>query len=95
MAMLGLLQLMASHGATVEELFSAAKYVNAFWFPQQNLELAIFFKESQGLDYDEVDARKLVGPSFSSGSGSQAVRQWLGDAGLIERAPSQGGSCGV
>jgi hypothetical protein len=57
MAMLGLLQLMASHGATVEELFSAAKYVNAFWFPQQNLDLAIFFKASQGLDYEEVDAR--------------------------------------
>jgi hypothetical protein len=95
MAMLGLLQLMASQGATVEEMFSAAKYVNAFWFPQQNLELAIFFKAAQDLEYDEVDAREIVGPNFSSGSGANAVRQWLGEAGLIETAPSQGGSCGV
>jgi hypothetical protein len=95
MAMLGLLQLMASQGSTVEEMFSAAKYVNAFWFPQQNLELAIFFKAAQDLEFDEVDARKIVGPNFSSGSGANAVRQWLGEAGLLEPAPSQGAGCGV
>ncbi|MFU8771833.1 MAG: hypothetical protein ACNA8H_05375 [Anaerolineales bacterium] len=95
MAMLGLLQLLASQGVTAEQMFETAKYTNAFWFPQQNLDLAIFFKEAQGLDFEDVDARKIVGPNFSSGSGSQAVKQWLGEAGLIERAPSQGGSCGV
>ncbi|MBE0410643.1 MAG: hypothetical protein IBX69_13015 [Anaerolineales bacterium] len=95
MAMLGLLQLLASQGVTAEQMFETAKYTNAFWFPQQNLDLAIFFKETQGLDFEDVDARKIVGRNFSSGSGSQAVKQWLGEAGLIERAPSQGGSCGV
>lgn len=95
MAMLGLLQLLASQQATIEEMFTAAKYVNAFWFPQQNLELAMFFKVAQGVDYEDVEAKQLVGPNFSSSSGSQAVRQWLGEAGLLQPTPSEGGGCGV
>jgi hypothetical protein len=38
MAMLGVLELMASQGATADEMFEAAKYINAYWFPQQTLE---------------------------------------------------------
>jgi hypothetical protein len=95
MAMFGLLQLMASQGATVEEMFVAAKYVNAFWFPQQTLELAMAFKAAQGLDFPDIDARELVGPSFSSGSGFQAVHEWLVANGLLEQAPRGGSSCGV
>ncbi len=32
MAMLGLLELMASQNTSVDEMFEAAKYVNAYWF---------------------------------------------------------------
>src|SRR5512136_2172416 len=48
MAMLGLLELMAGQGATTDEMYTAAKYVNAFWFPQQTLELATYFKATKG-----------------------------------------------
>ena len=37
MAMLGLLELMASQGATTDQIFEAAKNIDAFWFPQQTL----------------------------------------------------------
>jgi hypothetical protein len=40
MALLGLLELMASQGATVDQMFTAAKQVNAFWLPDQTRELA-------------------------------------------------------
>ncbi|MFQ5611865.1 MAG: hypothetical protein ACE5H9_06995 [Anaerolineae bacterium] len=95
MAMLGLLELLASQGASTDEMFTAAKYVNAFWFPQQTFELAAYFKAAKGLDLAEMDARQVVGVSFSSGSGFQAVHQWLGANGLLEPAPAGGGGCGV
>ncbi len=95
MAMLGLLELMASQNATEDAMFTTAKYVNAFWFPQQTLEVATYFKASQGLDFAQVDPRQVVGAQFSSGSGYQAVHQWLQKQGLLQQAGSGGGSCGV
>ena len=95
MAMLGLLELMASQDTSVDEMFAAAKYANAFWFPQQTLEMASFFKNTQGLDFAEVDAREFVGASASSGSGFRAVHQWLVTNDLLDQVPSSGSSCGV
>jgi hypothetical protein len=95
MAMLGLLQLMAAQGATSDEMFTAAKYVNAFWFPQQTLEMALLFKHAQYQEFDQIDPRVLVGPAVSSGTGFQRVHQWLSKNNLLEQAPNSGGSCGV
>ena len=95
MAMLGMLELLASQDATVEQMFEAAKYVNAYWFPQQTLEIALFHKTGQNLDFSQVDSREIVGPNFSSGSGFQAVHQWLTENGVLEGASGSGSSCGV
>ncbi len=94
MAMLGLFELMASQGATTEELFEAAKYINAFWFPQQTFDVATYFKLTTGQDFAEVDGRTFVGPQFMSGQGWSTVRQWLKQNGQIEQVPG-GGGCGV
>ena len=59
MAMLGLLELMAAQDATVDEMFKAAKYVNAFWYPQQSRELAMAFQAAQGMDFAAIDARGI------------------------------------
>lgn len=95
MAMLGLLELMASQGASADEMFQAAKYVNAYWFPQQTLEVAYAFKVAKKVNFDQIDARQLVGQNMSSSSGFQAVQQWLAQNGQLEQAPQGGGSCGV
>jgi hypothetical protein len=95
MAMLGLLELMASQGASVNAMFEAAKNVNAFWFPQQTVEVAMVIKAVKNLDFVKADARSFVGRDFSSGSGFQAVHQWLAQNGKLEQAPQAGGSCGV
>jgi hypothetical protein len=95
MAMLGLLELLASQDASADELFETAKYANAFWFPQQTLEMALFFKAAKNQDFAEVDAREMVGRSFASGGGFQALHQWLADNGLLEQVPNGGTSCGV
>jgi len=94
MAMLGLLELMASKGASTDQMFEAAKYVNAFWFPQQNLETALYLKSSQNMDFKDADARLVTSAGFSSGSGFTANHQELQSSGLLPQAPNQGGSCG-
>ncbi|OGN91006.1 MAG: hypothetical protein A2Y88_09715 [Chloroflexi bacterium RBG_13_48_10] len=95
MAMLGLLELMAAQNASSEDMFETAKYVTAFWYPQQMLEVATVFKATQNVDFVEADARQVVSNKYSSGSGFQSVHQWLVSNGLLQQAPSSGGSCGV
>lgn len=93
MAMLGLLELMASQGATTDQMFEAAKYINAFWFPQQTLEIAIYIQTNDWVDFAVADPREVVGKSLSSASGFKAVHEALLEDGLLEQAPSQGGGC--
>ena len=93
MAMLGLLELMASKGASMDQMFDAAKYVNAFWFPQQNLETALYLKSNQEVDFKDADARLVTSAEFSSGSGFAAMHQRLQTSGILPQAPEQGGSC--
>ncbi len=95
MAMLGLLELMASQGATEDEMFTAAKYMNAAWFPQQAMETAVFFKATMDLDYADVDGRMAVGPEVFSASGYQGMHQWLAEGGELPQGPQGGNSCGV
>lgn len=93
MAMLGLLELMAAQGASADDMFQAAKYVNAFWFPQQTLEIALDLKANNSMEFAEADARLVTGKEFSSGSGFAAVHQRLQTLGIVPQAPDGGGSC--
>jgi len=95
MAMLGLLQLLASQGASEGEMLEAAKHANSFWFPQQAMEVAAFYSVTQGLDYEQVAASDAIGRDVFSGTGFNRLHRWLADNGLLREAPSQGGSCGV
>lgn len=93
MAMLGILELMASRGASTDEMFEAAKYINAYWFPQQTLEVALYLKADREIDFVDADARLVVGSQLSSSSGAQMVHADLQSKGLLQQAPGQGGSC--
>ena len=95
MAMLGLLELMASQDAGIEEMYAAAKYANAFWYPAQYLELAQYFQSTQNSDFADVDSLELVSRDYSSGSGFKTVHQWLADSGLLPGTTGSGSSCGV
>jgi hypothetical protein len=95
MAMLGLLELMASQGANADQMYDSAKYVTAFWYPQQMSEVAAVFKVTQNVDFAQADARQVVSSKYSSGTGFQTVHQWLASNGMLEQAPDSSGSCGV
>jgi len=93
MAMLGLLELMASQNASVDEMFEAAKYVNAYWFPQQALETAIYLKAHQDIDFSETDPRLIVSKEFSSASGAARVHESLQAGGLLQQSPDGPNGC--
>ena len=93
MAMLGLLELMATEGASANEMFEAAKYVNAYWFPQQTLETAIYLQITENTDFARADPRLVVSAQFSSGSGAARIHQKLQAKGLLPWKPEQGGNC--
>ena len=95
MAMLGMLTLLASEDASETELYDAAKYANAYWYPQQYFELAIYFDAVEGQEFAEIDSQKIVSIDFSSGEGFSQVHQYLLANGLLEQAPGSGNSCGV
>ncbi len=95
MAMLGLLELMASQNATVDQMLETAKHANAYWYPNQTMEQAVFFKAAMKTDYKDVDARLILSAKYSSGSGFQALHQYLGQNNLLPQSPNSGGSCGV
>ena len=88
--MLGLLELLASQGASEEEMYTVALQVNSYWFPDTYLTIAKYF-QIRGVEWDEISPKEILGSSYSSASGYQQI--------LNEVTPPQssggGGSCGV
>ena len=72
MAMLGLLELMASQGVSEADMYKVALQVNTLWFPGQ-YEAIKTFTTSQGVDWNTVDPKKILGADYSSASGIQKV----------------------
>lgn len=95
MAMLGILELMAANDASEEQMFAAAKYVSAFWFPRDVTEAAAYFKLTQDLDFAAIAPRRLVSQEILSGSGARSVRAWLASRGQLGEPAPDAGDCGV
>ena len=95
MALLSVLELMSANGATEKQMFEAGKYFNAFWFPGNYYDLALYFKNKEGKNFRDVPAQIILGKNYSSASGWSVAKKWLADKGIIEQPPKSGGSCGV
>lgn len=95
MALLAVLELMAKNGATENQMYDAAKYFNAFWFPGNYYDIALYFKNKEGKSFKQIPGQVILGKEYSSASGWQQAKQWLSAKGIIEQPPKQGGSCGV
>jgi len=61
---IGPLELMASRGATTDQMFEAAKYIHAIWFPQQTLEIAIYIQTNDWVDFAAAHPREVGGVAF-------------------------------
>jgi len=103
MAMLGLLELMASQGASEEEMYKAALAVNSYWFPDTYVTIAAYMK-NKGVEWKDINPQEILGINYSSASGYQRIaaqvtepQQQRGGSGCgVEAEPQrQQGGCGV
>jgi len=90
MAMLGLLELMASQGASEQDMYKAALAVNSYWFPDTYVTIAAYMK-NKGVEWKDVNPQEILGVNYSSASGYQ----WV--ASQVEEPQQQrgGSGCGV
>ncbi len=89
MAMLGLLELMASQGVLEDEMYRVALAVNSYWFPDTYLTVAKYLEQS-GVAWKDADPRQVLGYDFSSAAGYSNVLSKTQPQGF-----QGGGGCGV
>lgn len=68
-ALLGLLELAASQGATVDGLYGIALTANSFWFPDYYAKTALYFSHFHHKTWREIPPKLILGPDLSSLSG--------------------------
>ena len=89
MAMLGMLELMASQGVSEQDMYKAALAVNSYWFPDTYLTIATYM-QNQGVQWKDVSPQEVLGVNYSSGSGYAKI-----SAQVKQQGGPKGGSCGV
>lgn len=92
MAILGLVELMVSQGASDEEIYKASLAFNSYWFPDTYVDLAYYFKTQKNMDWDKVDPKEALSAAYSSSVGYQGIKEQIG---TIPGAKSGGASCGA
>lgn len=90
MAMLGLLELMASQGVNEQDMYATALSVNAYWFPDTYLTIAAYVQQ-KGIDWKDVSPKEMLGADYSSGSGYAKIYSQM----ATPRQGRGGGSCGA
>jgi hypothetical protein len=91
MAALGYIELAVAQGVSEKQIYKDLFALNSFWFPQQYVELAVYF-DKQKTDWNKVDPKLIVSAQYSSAQGSQQIRQ------SVQNVPGlnvQQGGCGV
>ena len=90
MAMLGLLELMASQGVSEQEMWQAALAVNSYWFPDTHMTIASYMK-NKGVEWQDVNPQEMLGADYSSAQGYAKI------AAQVTRPQQQrgGSGCGV
>lgn len=93
MAALALAELMASQGATADEIFLALKQVSPYWFPTQYHHMAVFFEMSDK-EWGDIPPRELMGEQYSSSRGFQQVSAQLQQRGALSGGAGAGKASG-
>jgi hypothetical protein len=91
MAMLGLLELMASQGVSESDMWQTALAVNSYWFPDTYLTIATYMKNN-GVDWKDVSPQEMLGADYSSGQGYAKIASQVTTSG---NSHSGGSGCGV
>lgn len=90
MAMLGLLELMASQGVGEQDMLKAALAVNSYWFPDTYMTIAAYMK-GKGIEWKNVDPQEILGVNYSSAQGYARIASQV----TVPNSSQSGGGCGV
>lgn len=90
MAMLGLIEYMASQGAAEDQIWNVAMTANMIWFPDQYKTIAQYIK-TKGIDSKTVTPQMLLGPEYSSSLGFAKIAAQVPQT----QRQSGGSGCGV
>ncbi|TSC52406.1 MAG: hypothetical protein LiPW41_176 [Parcubacteria group bacterium LiPW_41] len=91
MAMLGLLELMASQNVSEQNMWKTALEVNSYWFPNNYMTIATYMK-NKNIDWKNVDPQEILGANYSSSKGYADI------ASRVTQRPQQNGGgsgCGI
>lgn len=95
-ALLGVIELGAAQGLAEEELYKAALRFNSFWFPDTYVKTALYFKVFEGVEWENIDAKKAMSFDYSSGPGwYNNISSKLADTPGLFPEVEGGGKCGV
>ena len=89
MAMLGLLEYLASQGATQDQIWNAALSANMEWFPDAYQTIAEYTKK-QGMTIKDINPQTILGADYSSASGFGKI-----SAQVPQQKKQSSGGCGV
>ena len=90
MAALAAIEMMVANGVSDEEIYRNILKLNSFWFPGTYTTTATYFLR-QGVPWDKVDAKAVLGKEFSSAQGAAEIAKKVNP-----EPQGQGGSgCGA
>lgn len=90
MAVLGYIQLALKQGLAEDRIYQDLLRLNSYWFPQNYLEIAAYFKK-QGKSWDKLNAQNILSAQYSSAQGSAQIKQSIQGLPAI----NSGGGCAV
>jgi hypothetical protein len=89
MAMLGLLELMASQGVSEKDMYRAALAVNSYWFPDTYMTIGKYLK-TKNIAWKNASPQEILSREYSSAAGYQKIKSQV-----VPTEPKAGNSCGV
>ena len=87
MAALAAIEMMVAKNLPDDEIYRNVLKLNSFWFPGTYLTTAEYFA-TQGVSWDKVNAKEVLGAEYSSSSGAAQVAQ------KVNPVPGIGGGSG-
>ena len=92
MAALAAIELMVAVELNEKAIYRNVLALNSYWFSDTYVTIATHFAR-QGISWNEVDAKMILGKEYSSAQGAQAIAKKLGP--LPYKPQQQGGGCGA
>lgn len=91
MAALGYIEWAVYNGLPEGQIYKDLLAFNTFWFPQNYVEMAVYF-DKQGTKWKDINPQLALSRDYSSAQGAAKIKQSIQN---VPGLQNQGGGCGV